>query len=116
MKLNITGRAEATLRQLAPPEDALLRLDYDSEGCGCGVNGVPVVRWTRRTDEWDEPVDNPLFDVIVHRQEAVFFQPEMKLDFINNAFRLSSPQGILNPIISPQTVVKEVHHDNKAQS
>ena len=106
MKLTMTENAKAQVQYMQDEQRPLLRLFYDTEGCGCGVNGLPTVRLEREQRETDQLVDNEDFTVVIDNQQAVFFRKEMKLDFKKGLFRLSSPEGVLNPII-PIKDVKE---------
>lgn len=104
MKLRITDEAKQQLEQMKDPERPMLRLFYDTEGCGCGVNGLPTVRLESERRNTDRAVENTDYSVVIDDQQATFFKPDMKLDFVKNSFRLSSPDGILNPIISTKDV------------
>ncbi|SFJ24396.1 Uncharacterized protein YqkB [Halobacillus dabanensis] len=106
MKLRITNEAKQQLEKIQDPERPLIRLFYDTEGCGCGVNGLPTIRLEKEERDTDRTVENDDYSVIIDQQQAIFFKKEMKLDFIKGTFRLSSPDGILNPII-PIKDVKE---------
>ncbi|QAS54299.1 iron-sulfur cluster biosynthesis family protein [Halobacillus litoralis] len=104
MKLRITEEAKDQLEQIRDQERPLIRLFYDTEGCGCGVNGLPTIRLEKKEYETDEKVDNGDYAVIIDQQQAIFFKKDMKLDCVKGSFRLSSPDGILNPIISIKDV------------
>ncbi|MGR9049462.1 iron-sulfur cluster biosynthesis family protein [Halobacillus faecis] len=106
MKLRITDEAKQQLEQIQDPERPIIRLFYDTEGCGCGVNGLPTIRLEKEERSTDRKVENDDYDVIIDDQQATFFKKDMKLDFMRGTFRLSSPDGILNPII-PIKDVKE---------
>ncbi|SEA58768.1 Uncharacterized protein YqkB [Thalassobacillus cyri] len=106
MEFTMTSEAKTKLQSLNPENKRYLRLFYDTEGCGCGVNGVPTLRWTEVRTEWDQEVKNDEFDVIVHKQQAVFFARQLRLAVVNGALRLSSPNEILNPVISGAEVMK----------
>lgn len=104
MELRITDEAKQQLVAMKDPERPIIRLFYDTEGCGCGVNGLPTIRLEKEVRDTDEDVDNEDYRVIIDQQQATFFKPDMKLDFVKGSFRLSSPEGILNPIISTKDV------------
>ncbi|MFQ3542898.1 iron-sulfur cluster biosynthesis family protein [Halobacillus rhizosphaerae] len=104
MKLTITHQAEEELQRIKDPAKPLLRLFYDTEGCGCGVNGLPSIRQESERRETDLEVQSTSFSTIIDNQQAIFFKNEMKLDFVKGSFRLSSPEGMLNPIISIKDV------------
>lgn len=104
MKLRITDEAKQRLEQMKDPDRPIIRLFYDTEGCGCGVNGLPTIRLENKERDTDQKVDNEDYPVIIDQQQAIFFKKDMKLDFAKGTFRLSSPDGILNPIISIKDV------------
>ncbi|CDQ17849.1 Uncharacterized protein YqkB [Halobacillus karajensis] len=106
MELRITAEAKQQLEQIQDPGRPLIRLFYDTEGCGCGVNGLPTIRLDKEELSTDRRVENDVYHVIIDSQQAIFFKKDMKLDFVKGTFRLSSPDGILNPII-PIKDVKE---------
>ncbi|MFD2925884.1 iron-sulfur cluster biosynthesis family protein [Halobacillus naozhouensis] len=110
MKLTITNAANEQLNLLQDENHSFLRLFYDTEGLGCGVNGQPTIRLTDTMfKDSDKAVENEKFNVIIDRQQSTFFKPEMKLDFTSKGFfRLSSPEGVLNPIIPTGTIKNEV--------
>ncbi|WP_173916230.1 iron-sulfur cluster biosynthesis family protein [Halobacillus sp. Marseille-Q1614] len=109
MKLTITDEALEQLNQVKTDEHEALRLYYDTDGMGCGVNGQPTIRFTDKVREQkDKHVENDQFKVVVDKQQATFFRREMKLDLIKGTFRLSSPEGVLTPIIPVSSVTKEV--------
>lgn len=104
MELTVTPDAQEALQKLNGGNYHYLLLWYDAEGCGCGVNGVPTIRFSNQKMKNYIDVVNNLFPTLIHEQQASFFADDMKLDFINGTFRLSSPEGILNPFISQQSV------------
>ncbi len=104
MKLTITHQAEEELQKINDLSKPLIRLFYDTEGCGCGVNGLPSIRLESERRETDLEVKSTSFSTIIDDQQAIFFKNEMKLDFVKGSFRLSSPEGMLNPIISIKDV------------
>lgn len=103
MKLVITPEAEEQLNQLKRATDNYLFLWYDTEGCGCGVNGVPTVKFIQdKKDTYDEVESNNSIPVLIDGHQKVFFANEMKLDAKKGNFRLSSKEGILNAFIPIQ--------------
>ncbi|WP_028783116.1 iron-sulfur cluster biosynthesis family protein [Thalassobacillus devorans] len=106
MELKVTSEAKTKLQSLNPENKRYLRLFYDTEGCGCGVNGVPTLRWTEKRTDWDQEVESDEFEVIVHKQQAVFFNKQLRLAVSNGSLRLSSPNEILNPVIPGSEVMK----------
>ncbi|PAV29563.1 hypothetical protein CIL05_11915 [Virgibacillus profundi] len=104
MHLTITPEAKVLLDRLNTDNNHYLVLWYDTEGCGCGVNGIPTIRFTNEKDPLDIKVENEVYPILIHKQQATFFAEDMKLDVKGEMFRLSSPEGILNPFISAQSV------------
>lgn len=104
MKLAVTSDAKKALKILNEKDYPYLLLWYDTEGCGCGVNGMPTVRFLNTKMKNYNDVENDFFPTLIHKQQASFFARNMKLDFSQGTFRLSSPEGILNPFISQQSV------------
>ncbi|WP_157967313.1 MULTISPECIES: iron-sulfur cluster biosynthesis family protein [Paraliobacillus] len=108
MNLTITEIAVEKLKALNTHNQNYLVLLYDNDGCDCSVSGIPTIRFSNNRKEKDNDVTCTEFDVIVDSFHEMFFESEVKLDFIGNVFRLSSPAGMLNPVISRKTVIKEV--------
>ncbi len=81
-----------------------IHLAYDTEDCGCGVNGMPTFELKDQIEDNEKRVSCDQFSVSVHYQQAVFFAKEMTLDFNGQTFRLSSPEGVLNPFIPPSVI------------
>lgn len=104
MQLTVTSGAERILKKLNEKNHQYLILWYDTEGCGCGVNGMPAVRFSNEKMKNYLDVENDFLPTFVHKQQASFFAENMKLDFSHGTFRLSGPEGILNPFISQQSV------------
>ncbi|MUK87204.1 iron-sulfur cluster biosynthesis family protein [Ornithinibacillus sp. L9] len=104
MELMITPRAIEKINDLSSEQPSIL-LWYDTEGCGCGVNGVPTFRIINDSLSTYKRISSNLLPVFVPEQHAVFFGKYMKLDFSAETFRLVSNEGILNPFISPANVV-----------
>ncbi|ENH97400.1 hypothetical protein J416_05278 [Gracilibacillus halophilus YIM-C55.5] len=99
MQLTITDAALQKIYDIQNGRDAYLSLYYDTDGCGCGVNGMPMIGFKREKDDMDKDVDCEQFKVLVHKQEATFFEKNVKLDYNGQTFRLTSPEGVLNPLI-----------------
>lgn len=93
------------LQELMDDENKYLQLYYDIEGCGCGVNGIPTIRVTNKKDHSQKEIQCNTINTIISEQQEIFFAENMKLDFINGNFRLSSPGEILNPSISKQMLI-----------
>ena len=106
MKLMITPEAEQQLKQLNQDADSNLLLWYDIEDCGCGVNGLPTIRFIKEKKSFYTPIENDRITTYIDADQAVFFAEEMKLDIHKGMFRLSSKEGILNPFIPAQNLLQ----------
>ncbi|GAB2573937.1 iron-sulfur cluster biosynthesis family protein [Gracilibacillus alcaliphilus] len=104
MKLTITDQALKKLMEINNEEQLLLALTYDTEGCGCGVNGMPTITLIKEQTANQHQVECEQAQTVVQHQQAVFFNKDMKLDYNGATFRLSSPEEMLNPFISVQAV------------
>lgn len=104
MKLTITDEALHQLQLLQPEDRPDLRMEYDSDGCGCGVNGMPVIYFTKTSTEHDLKVENEHYKIFLDEQQKVFFKPVMTLEWNKRLFRLKSPDGMLNPSLSSASI------------
>lgn len=106
MELTVTDKALEKLSELRKAEHNYLLLAYDTDGCGCGVNGMPTIRFKSNKDDSFQTVKCEEMDTIVHYQQKAFFAKEMKLDYNGATFRLSSPNEMLNPFIAVDHVTR----------
>lgn len=104
MKLKITDEALHQLQLLQPEDRPKLRMEYDSDGCGCGVNGMPSIYFTNQSTEYDIKVENEHYTIFLDEQQKVFFKPVMTLEWNKRLFRLKSPEGMLNPSLSSASI------------
>ncbi|SHN20560.1 iron-sulfur cluster biosynthesis family protein [Gracilibacillus kekensis] len=104
MRLTITNQALDKLTELDNKDNTILALSYDTEGCGCGVNGMPTIALIDEKEENHQQVICDQREVVVHKQQATFFANEMTLDYNGATFRLTSPNEMLNPFIHVSTV------------
>ncbi|KGP72159.1 iron-sulfur cluster biosynthesis family protein [Pontibacillus yanchengensis] len=104
MRLHITEQAIKQLQQLQPANCSMLRLYYDTDGCGCGVDGMPIIHFTNQRTLYDEEVENDHYTVIIDDQQKLFFDDNMTLEWNGQLFRLKSPKGMLNASISSRDI------------
>ncbi|KGX92243.1 hypothetical protein N781_18285 [Pontibacillus halophilus JSM 076056 = DSM 19796] len=104
MNLEITQEALQQLKLLQPADKPTLRLHYDTDGLGCGVNGQPIVFFTNESTSFDKVVENESYTVVIDEQQKTFFHSAMKLEWTGKLFRLNTPNGLLNPSISGRQV------------
>lgn len=108
MQLTITNEALNEIEKMNPDHQYHLLLWYDTAGCGCGVNGMPIVQLTNEQDPTYKEINSNYTQTLIDEEQAIFFAENMKLDIINGMFRLSSPEGILNPFISSQRFLEKI--------
>ncbi|MFS0562015.1 iron-sulfur cluster biosynthesis family protein [Terribacillus sp. 179-K 1B1 HS] len=99
MKLTITETALEKIQALQDEAHRYIVLYYDTVGIGCKLNGIPTVRLAEEPRARDIKVESETIPALVNVQQEVFFAEEVKLDFSNNVFRLSSKEGFLNALI-----------------
>ncbi|MCR8842859.1 iron-sulfur cluster biosynthesis family protein [Paenibacillus sp. SC116] len=92
MDLQFTEPALQAIKNRGVDEHAVIKLAYDTEGCGCAVNGVPAL-WIMKEEDVsssDELISsNAPYRIIIHRQHAVFYEDYLTLDLTaDKSFRL----------------------------
>ncbi|SNZ10497.1 Uncharacterized protein YqkB [Terribacillus aidingensis] len=112
MKLTVTETALEKMKALQDETHRYLVLYYDTEGIGCKVNGIPTVRLAEEPRAKDVEVESDAIPAVIDAHQEVFFADEVKLDFSNNVFRLSSKEGYLNALI-PQTHLTQTDYREK---
>ncbi|WP_234032975.1 iron-sulfur cluster biosynthesis family protein [Paenibacillus faecalis] len=91
--IQLTAEAEKKLREKIGSHPGRVRLVYDTEGCGCAVNGIPGLAIINEADAEDVTIsagDQVMF--VINRRQEVFFEDSMTLDVIPglDSFRLDS--------------------------
>lgn len=98
MKLNLTDEVQSDLNQILNDENQYLRLVYDTDDCGCGVNGVPLLVISSGVLPQEGKVEQPNgIPTYIFEDQAVFFDEEMTVKKVNQHYMLTSPNRILNP-------------------
>ena len=88
-------------------EGALLILFYDTEGCGCAVNGVPVLLVTSKNNiETHEQIKTNGIPLYMYKKHTVFFDDELKVDFLNGKLKLSSK----NQVFAHKMTIKKLEN------
>lgn len=94
MKIKVNKAAEELLKKKLGDKPGVIRLIYDTEGCGCAVNGVPAFHIVSNTELSDIKIESnvPELTFIIDGQRAVFFEEELTLttDPGDLSLRLSS--------------------------
>ncbi|CAM2788120.1 iron-sulfur cluster biosynthesis family protein [Paenibacillus sediminis] len=92
MKIMLSNQAEDTIKQRLGQQPGVVRLVYDTEGCGCAVSGVPGLWITDKNEPNDMKMDSSAIPFWMDRRQAVFFDEDLQLDIQSGpqSFRLHS--------------------------
>ncbi|MBW5446537.1 iron-sulfur cluster biosynthesis family protein [Cohnella sp. CFH 77786] len=92
MKMEWSAEAVRRLREKFGAEVRGFRLVYDTEGCGCAVNGVPALWSADRPEPGDVAAESDPFALWHDPRHAVFFDEVLRVSFLpeRQSFRLSS--------------------------
>jgi len=98
MEITITDQAVLKIEEKIKGKKGFLKLKYNTDGCGCAVNGVVELWFTPETEDNEIAIETNKWNLYIEKAKAVFYDEKMKIDFSNeaNCFRLISPQQILN--------------------
>ncbi|MEH6906644.1 MULTISPECIES: iron-sulfur cluster biosynthesis family protein [Neobacillus] len=107
MEINITEAATEKINERLNNRDGYLKLKYDTDDCGCAVNGVVALWFIPELETDDIAIETNDRTVYAEKSKMVFFDEQMKIDFsqASNCFQLKSPQQILNGHMS--LIIKE---------
>ena len=102
MELTITDIAAEKMNERIANREGYLKLKYDTDGCGCAVNGVVVLWFVPELEADDIAIETNDRTIYVEKSKTIFFDEQMKIDFSNatNCFQLKSPEQILNGFMS----------------
>lgn len=96
MEIYITEQAAEKLSNKLE-DDKHLKLYYDTEGCGCGVNGIPTLWITTEVATGDVEIQTNAMPVYVEESQMLFYADKLTISLSGaNHYRLSSPEEILN--------------------
>ncbi|MGM0874089.1 MAG: iron-sulfur cluster biosynthesis family protein [Bacillota bacterium] len=103
MQLTFTKEA---IEQLAPMleknKNRVLKLKYDTEGCGCVMSGVTALWLVEEQDVDDVKLETNDVPLYVEKTKMVFLDEQLTISFNKtaNCYMLKSPSQILNPRMS----------------
>lgn len=103
MQLTFTKEA---IEQLAPKleenKNRVLKLKYDTEGCGCVMSGVTALWLVGEQDADDVKLETNDVPLYVEKTKMVFLDDQLTISFNKtaNCYMLKSPSQILNPRMS----------------
>ncbi|AGK54789.1 iron-sulfur cluster biosynthesis family protein [Bacillus sp. 1NLA3E] len=102
MKITISEAAGKKISEKTSGKNGYLKLVYDIDGCGCAVNGVPVLWFVAEVEADDVEVKTNDRSIYVEKDKQIFFDETMQVDFSpsSNTFQLKSTSQYLNPRMS----------------
>ncbi|UHA73054.1 iron-sulfur cluster biosynthesis family protein [Paenibacillus sp. 481] len=115
MYMELTEEALLLLQQRVGNDHGLVKLVFDTEGCGCAVNGVPALWLVDELAASDEQLEsNTNFTFIIDRHHLIYYEERIKLHANHTAgtFRLSSAQQVYS--IHVKCVDRRVSHKSSS--
>lgn len=107
-------------RKLGGPsgEAGYVKLIYDTDGCGCAVNGVTALWLVKERGSFDADLpNNASLPMLIDRHQTVFYEDHMKLDAgtVAGSFVLSSPQQIYSThvVCSDRRTASDASHEGE---
>lgn len=102
MYIQYTHEAVDEITKKLAGRSGRIKLEFDSEGCGCSVSGVPTLWLVNESSEHDLKAEGDPYETFYDRKQEVFFEEKMKINYNVNtqAFSLTSNSQIYNQMMS----------------
>jgi uncharacterized protein YqkB len=99
MTITPTQEAIDKLLHLFPTDPLTLKVVYDTEGCGCAVNGVVQLWRTDGITDGDVIGYDQAIRIVYAARQEVFFEDQLTLGYnkTDRAFGLKSKNQIYHP-------------------
>lgn len=100
--IEITPLAQQRIQERLGEQPGVIRLIYDTEGCGCdGINRLLI---QQERGKFDTSIDAPPFNFVVDQQHQIFYEQTLKLDADPNypTFKLSSDSATYSTNVNIQ--------------
>ena len=99
MQIELTDAAFRHLANRCNSEHRIVKLAYDTEGCGCAVNGVVQLWEVGEILPNDRVALTEPVTLIYDQRQEVFFEDKLKLDYNTSSltFSLKSDNQIYHP-------------------
>ncbi|OZM58700.1 hypothetical protein CIB95_03790 [Lottiidibacillus patelloidae] len=103
--MNITFTDEAVKRLeklMCELETSVLQLKYDTDGCGCVVNGVAMLFISEKAESDYLKVDTNYKPIYLPKEAIVYWDDNMTIGYVEkyNCFQLKSSVQMINPRMS----------------
>jgi uncharacterized protein YqkB len=98
MHITYTDEAVEQINKQFSAGSGELKLVFDTEGCGCSVNGVPAIWMVNQAVERDLHASGAPFELLYDKKDEIFFEDKMILDYKigSRSFVLKSSGQIYN--------------------
>ncbi|WEK55794.1 MAG: iron-sulfur cluster biosynthesis family protein [Candidatus Cohnella colombiensis] len=92
MNIQWSDQALVEMKSKFGNEATLWRLVYDSEGCGCSVDGVPTLWAVNATEPTDVQIGSNAVQVWSDPRHLIFFEDHVRISYLpeHRSFKLSS--------------------------
>jgi uncharacterized protein YqkB len=80
VRIDFTPAAAARVEAELPGGHVMLKLLYDTEGCGCVMSGVPTLLSITEPEDGDERAEGGPIEVWFQKRYEVFFEDALKID------------------------------------
>ncbi|WP_071460043.1 iron-sulfur cluster biosynthesis family protein [Bacillus massilinigeriensis] len=111
MEIIVTESAKSLLAERTKGKDGVFKLKYDTDDCGCAVNGVAVLLFVHcgKAGE-DIPMETNGPAIYYEKAKEIFFDEVMVLDYVEKTgcLQLKSNSQYFNPCMSLIDMTK--HH------
>jgi uncharacterized protein YqkB len=96
MIIHWSEEAMRTIRERYGADATTWKLVYDTEGCGCAVNGVPALWAVDAAEPGSAEAESNGLRLLYEPKHAIFFDERMSITYLPdaNSFRLASDSQI----------------------
>jgi uncharacterized protein YqkB len=98
MHITYTDEAVEQINRKFTAGSGELKLVFDTEGCGCSVNGIPTLWMVDKAHNNDWHASGTPYELLYHKKDEIFFEEKMTLDYsaVSRSYVLKSSGQIYN--------------------
>jgi uncharacterized protein YqkB len=101
MYIHFTDEAAGFIREryFSANNRGSVKLVYDTDGCGCAVNGIAALWIVGESDDGDSRAESNAFPAYIDSRHELFFEERVVVDFhqAKRVLMLKSDSQIYNP-------------------
>ncbi|MEH6945335.1 iron-sulfur cluster biosynthesis family protein [Bacillus sp. JJ722] len=88
------------IKEMTNGKEGFFKLIYDTEDCGCD-DGVTTLWFISEPEGNEIEAETNFSKILVDRDKVVYMEEELKISCVeeSHVFRLTSPNGIINPFM-----------------